>query len=53
MAQKNKTYANSGVIIGACTLLGIGIGELAGQVGPGTLIGIAVGLLGMVFVRSR
>ncbi len=33
-----------GLLIGAGTLIGIGVGMLMGQIAPGVLIGIGVGL---------
>jgi len=47
MAKKSleKTNANTGVIIGGCSMLGIGFGMLLHQIPAGTLIGIGVGLL--------
>jgi len=43
----NKKHHNNGIILPAGMFLGIGIGLLTGKVAAFTLIGIALGFLGM------
>ena len=45
MSQQNVKKVNTGMIIGGCSILGIGFGILFNQIPAGTLIGVGVGML--------
>lgn len=51
MAKKkaSKEKQNSGIVIGGCLLLGMGVGLLVGQVAAGLFIGLGGGMIAAYF----
>lgn len=50
-SRKKKYKDGSGIFIPAGALLGVGIGLLIGQPGPGVLIGLGVGFVAMALTQ--
>ncbi len=53
MAQQNVTKTNTGIIIGGCSILGIGFGMLFNQIPAGALIGVGVGMLLSYYFKNK
>ncbi len=53
MAKSKDNSDISGIAFAGCVVLGVGIGALVNQAGPGTLIGVGVGFIVMALVRSK
>jgi len=53
MAKPKDNADVGGIVFVGCIVLGMGIGALVGQAGPGTLIGVGVGFIAMAMARAK
>jgi F0F1-type ATP synthase assembly protein I len=51
--QPEKHDGKAGVLFVACLFLGMGIGWLLDNAGPGTIIGLGAGFLAMFMVKRK